>query len=177
MALRLSLEGQTLPGELQDLSTDGSQKGRSARARAVTGRRSFSVEQKSFNAGMPTACDVCCFAQHSSGLWKVILHHYPANPATSDSLASRTAFLTGWSRCRRTVRRRSQPEDITGWAGNSWSPHPSLVPGLWAWPTSRILSGNLTQLAATATMQLCKRGKLNLDARCKTSVRRFRSRG
>jgi hypothetical protein len=36
---------------------------------------------------------------------------------------------------------------------------------MWAWPTSRILSGNLTQLAATATMQLCKRGKLNLESR------------
>lgn len=29
-----------------------------------------------------------------------------------------------------------------------------VAPGLWAWPTSRILSGNVTQLAATATKQL-----------------------
>jgi len=51
MALRVSLEGQTLSGEFEDLPSAGSQKGRSADARAVTGRRSVAVEQKSSNAG------------------------------------------------------------------------------------------------------------------------------
>src|SRR5437660_1472375 len=51
MALRVSLEGQTLSGELQHLPSGGSQEGRSAGARAVTGRRSVALEQESSNAG------------------------------------------------------------------------------------------------------------------------------
>ncbi len=51
MALRVSLEWGTLPRELQDLPADGSQEGGGAGARAVTGRRSFAMGQKSSHPG------------------------------------------------------------------------------------------------------------------------------